>query len=146
MEARRQEVKQEQEKREQEERDRLEAVRAEFDKSRQRLTEMSNGTLKDKSAQEVKKLVDEWRRQESLRWQLAQQDHAGFLANFSAGTFYKIFGKPERQQFLSSNEGFLTVGYYYFLYRCKDGLVQIQVSASLLDDDGVVMITDLNIL
>jgi hypothetical protein len=69
------------------------------------------------------------------------KDYEGF---FSAETFYKIFGKPERQQFLSG-DGLFTVDSYFFYYDCKDGLVQIQVSAVVLDDDGIVLIKELNI-
>jgi hypothetical protein len=122
------------------ERKRVEFVRAEFERSRERLTKISKGTLKDKSAQEVKKLVDEWR-QRSLSLELPSKE---YLAFFSAGTFYKIFGKPERKQFLSSS-GLVTADSYIFYYNCKDGIVQIQVSAVGLDDDGIVLIRELNI-
>lgn len=152
MQAQREEVKREREKQEQEQRDRVEAVRAEFEKSRERLTKMGNGTLKDKSAQEVKKLLDEWQRQGflwvvpgSLTWNILERDKDAFSANFSTGTFYKIFGKPKKQQYLSGTP-FVEPNCYIFYYDCKDGLVQIKVDAEDLDDEGVVRIIDLNIL
>ena len=128
-----------QEEWEQKEHKRVEVVRAEFERSRERLTKISKGTLRDKSTQEVKKLVDEWR-QESLRRELPSKEYPAF---FSAATFYKIFGKPERKQFLSSI-GQFTPDFYIFYYNCKDGIVQIQVSAGYLDD-GIVIIKELNI-
>jgi len=142
MEAQREKVKRDREKQEQQERDRVERERAEFEKSRERLIKIANGSLKDKSAQEVKKLLGEWNRQ---RFLIPEKDKDTFSANFSAETFYKIFGKPVRKQFLSSI-GLLMVDSYVFYYDCKDGLVQIRVDAGDLDDSGIVRIIELNIL
>jgi len=133
--------KREEQEREREEKERVELLRTEFKKSRERLIQITNGTLKDKSAQEVKKIVDEWS-QESLCWELSQKDYADF---FSKITFYRILGKPERQQFLSGTP-FVSADYYLFYYNCKDGLVQIQISGVALDDNGRVFIEGLNIL
>jgi hypothetical protein len=156
------ERKEQEEKREEwerKERERVEGVRAEFEKSRERLTKICKGTFKDKSTQEVKKLVDEWR-QESLlrklefggeRWRndfyekITPMEHKVLSDYFSIETFYKIFGKPVRQQFMSSN-GLSTGDSYIFYYNCKDGLVQIQISARALDDNGIVLIEGLNVL
>ena len=133
------ELERKQEEWEQKEHKRVEVVRAEFERSRERLTKISKGTLRDMSAQEVKKLVDEWR-QESLRRELPSKEYPAF---FSEATFYKIFGKPERKQFLSSI-GQFTPDFYIFYYNCKDGIVQIQVIARYLDD-GIVIIKEFNI-
>ena len=112
----------------------------EFETKIKKLIQSSNGTLRDKSAQQVKKLVDSWR-ERSWQW---EDDYKFFpLEFFSLETFYKVFGKPDRTQFLSSE--FEWQSSYYFLYNCKDGLVQIKVRAKQLDDNGIVIIEDLNI-
>lgn len=128
-----------QQEREEEERERLEREQAErerieFETKIKELIQNSNGTLRDKSAQQVKKLVDSWR---EVMWLWPEKPEFS-----SVETFYKVFGKPDRTQFLSSR---LSPDSYYFLYNCKDGLVQIKVSAHQLDDNGIVIIEDLNI-
>ena len=125
--------KREQQEREREENERVEMLRDEFRKSRERLTQTTDGTLRDKSAQEVKKIVDGWNQDLSLRWELSKEDYAHY---FSSITFYKIFGKPEKQQFLA--------GDYLFYYSCKDGTVQFQVDENELDN-GTIVIEELNI-
>ena len=122
------------EERERLERKQAERERIEFEIKRKKFIQSGDGTLRDKSAQQVKKLVDSWR--DGLwRW----QDSSKF---FSVENFYKVFGEPKRKQFLSSR---LESDSYYFLYNCKDGVVQIKVHAEQLDDNGIVFIKDLNI-
>jgi len=143
------ERKEQEEKREEwerKERERVQGVRAEFKKSRQRLSQMSKGTLKDKSAEEIKKLMDHWKEELYLVLLAGTEVFEGYYPQFfSQETFYKIFGKPVRQQFISSN-GLSTGDSYIFYYNCKDGLVQIQISAAALDDNGIVLIEGLNVL
>jgi hypothetical protein len=116
--------------------ERKERERIEFETNRKELVQNSNGTLRDKSAQQVKKLVDRWK--EGLgRWKWKE-----ISKFFSVETFYKVFGEPDKKQFLSSQ---FEPDSYYFLYNCKDGVVQIKVHAEQLDDNGIVLIQDLNI-
>lgn len=126
-------VKRELLEREQAERE-AERKQIEFETKRKKLIQNSNGTLRDKSAQQVKKLVDSWR---EGSWRCKEKPEF-----FSLETFYKVFGKPDRKQFLSSQ---FESDSYYFLYNCKDGVVQIKVHAEWLDDNGIVLIEDLNI-
>lgn len=129
--AQREQTQQETEERERLEHEQAERERIEFETKRKELIQNSNGTLRDKSAQQVKKLVDGWR-EGSWRW----QERAKF---FSVETFYKVFGQPDRTQFISA------LNCYYFWYNCKDGVVQIKVHAEQLDDNSIVLIQDLNI-
>jgi len=55
----------------------------------------------------------------------------------SVETFYKVFGKPKDKSLIGDN--------YYFQYRCKDGLVVLEIYASLFDNDEVV-IRDVSVL
>jgi hypothetical protein len=91
------------------EREQVEGRRIEFETKKKELIQNGNGTIRDKSAQEVKKLVDSWK-EESWRW----IDGTEFL---SVDNFYKVFGEPSRKQLLSSE---FEPASYYFLYECKD--------------------------
>ena len=130
------------------------------------LTQYTAGSLKNKTSQEVKKSVDRWqslwehsRRKaiaykpvdntiELLGWEYLEDvcwSKVRELMNqsqepdiCSVESYYRVFGEPKRTQFLSA------FGCYYFWYTCKDGNVQIQVDADLLDDN-VVRIDNLNI-
>jgi len=145
-----QQEREEKEKRERLKREQAERERIEFETKRKELIQNSNGTLSDKSAQQVKKLVDSWKEgSPSWRW-LGEEWKKERAKFFSAETFYKVFGKPDKTQYLSEVEqvlggGYYDVYYYYFLYGCKDGVVQIKVHAEQLDDNGIVIIEDLNI-
>jgi hypothetical protein len=119
------------EERERLKREQAERERIEFETRRKELIQNSNGTLRDKSAEQVKKLVDGWK--DRGPWWEADSKF------FSTETFYKVFGKPERTQFLSSQ---FEHDSYYFLYNCKDGVVQIKVRASSLDNN-IVIVEDL---
>ncbi len=129
---------------------RAEEIRLAFRESRERLLRTGAGRLDDKSAEQVKKLVVDWIRvrvavehtQYSQYWFLED-----FLSNlnddelgeyFGTDVFYRVFGQPKRKQFISSE------GAYYFYYECRDGTVQIEVPAALLEKN-VVVVSDLNI-
>jgi hypothetical protein len=134
----------------------------------------STGSLKNKTAREVKKLVSDWQsfvyRLPSLRekahsnaLKYAFSDNISWSWNesswaydkgveltktlttkgklFSSKNFQKVFGEPQRTQY-SSIPSYGSVYFYY--YVCKDGTVQIQVSAGELDYDEV-HIEDLNV-
>ena len=126
------------------------------------------GSVKNKTAQEVKKLVDHWRQywwikcaidnmgsdRDWLRknahrfsgidlkwvgldvdwWQNAKGSNLEIL---SLESFYKIFGKPWKTQFIEDK--------YFLWYVCKDGHPIITVSVNEYDE-GWVNILDLNIL
>lgn len=49
----------------------------------------------------------------------------------SVKTFYKVFGEPKDKSLIGDN--------YYFRYRCKDGLVVLEIYASLFDNDRVII-------
>ncbi|MBN2314353.1 MAG: hypothetical protein JXM79_10515 [Sedimentisphaerales bacterium] len=57
----------------------------------------------------------------------------------SLQNFHQVFGEPQRTQYLSLGN------IYCFYWTCEDGIVQITVSGSSLDD-GTVVIEELNIL
>lgn len=50
----------------------------------------------------------------------------------SAPLFYKVFGKPNKKQLLGDN--------YYFYYKCKDGMIQLEINKYALDrfDDASI--------
>jgi len=50
----------------------------------------------------------------------------------SVNTFYKVFGKPKDKSLIGDN--------YYFQYRCKDGIVVLEIHASQFDYDHVAII------
>lgn len=140
-----------QQREEREERERLEHERLdrerkrerfEFEKKRKELIQNSDGTLRNKSVQQVKKLFDRWK---EGSWQWQWQDWAKDISKFfSVETFYKVFGEPDKKQYFSSVSGYGSDS-YYFLYICKDGIVVIEVNSDQLDDNGIVIIEDLNI-
>lgn len=123
------------------EQERLERERQiDFETRKKELIQHSDGTLINKSAQQVKKLVDKWIEGSVLpSWQNLAKERYKF---FSIENFYKVFGEPDRKQFLSSR---IEPASYYFYYNCKDGVVQIKVHAGRLDDEGMVFIQELNI-
>lgn len=49
----------------------------------------------------------------------------------SVKTFYKVFGKPKDKSLLGDN--------YYFHYRCKDGIVLLEINAHYFDNDKVLI-------
>ena len=55
----------------------------------------------------------------------------------SVDTFYKVFGKPKDKSLVGDR--------YYFRYRCKDGLVILEIHASSFDYDEVA-IMDVSVL
>ena len=55
----------------------------------------------------------------------------------SVKTFYKVFGKPKDKSLIGNR--------YYFQYRCKDGLVVLEIHPSQFDY-GHVAIMDVSIL
>jgi hypothetical protein len=59
------------------------------------------------------------------------------IPDTSVKTFYKVFGKPKDKSLIGDN--------YYFQYRCKDGLVVLEIYASYFDIDSVV-IRDVSVL
>ncbi|MCL5279695.1 MAG: hypothetical protein M1376_07290 [Planctomycetes bacterium] len=110
-----------------------EEIRLARKESRQRLIHEARGRLDDKSAEQVKRLVDEWAKTPTLvdeSWSDPQL--------FGTTDFYKAFGQPRRKQLIGSH--------YYFYYDCEDGLVQIEIDAGFLDKAGCIIVLDLNIL
>ena len=134
--------------------ERAERDRIEFETNRKELIQNGGGTLRDKSAQQVKKLVDSWKKDNYWGW---QQEVWKIESKFSSTeTFYEVFGTPPKTQLLSETkftdpQGYeqnivaYKADYYYFLYRCKDGAVQIKVDAYQLDNNNIVIIEGLNI-
>lgn len=102
-----------------------------------------DGSIKNKTTQEVKKLVDRWEDRWRIRMGIVQENTRKiFLEDFSLENFYKIFGKPWKTQYIKN----APVNKEYILwYTCKDGTVLITVG-EVAYDDGWVMISDLNIL
>ena len=103
----------------------LEETRLVFRVNRERILRIGAGNLHDKSAEEVRKLVNDWNHEEN-RWKLNDRDLEEF---FNLNIFHKTFGEPQRKQFFS--------GDFYFYYECKDGMVQVQVSAARLEKNLV---------
>lgn len=119
-------------------------------KERAEFIRSGTGSLKDKTAQEVKRLVDRWIDDRMIwlsdkhyalsvqgQYMPVEGDDEHYSLN-SLENFYKVFGKPQSTQFLSA------FNCYYFWYVCKDGKVQIEVDADRLDHD-VVYIAGVNI-
>ena len=106
-----------------------------------------DGSLKNKTTQEVKKLVDQWnyywtdhlieRMGEKWVWELAFQKKEEHENVSNLEIFYKIFGKPWKTQFIEDR--------YVLWYICKGGNALITVSEDSFDDDWI-LILDLNIL
>jgi len=50
----------------------------------------------------------------------------------SAALFYNVFGKPNKKQLVGDN--------YYFYYKCKDGMIQLEINKYALDrfDDASI--------
>ena len=98
-----------------------------------------DGSLKNKTTPEVKKLVDQW----NYYWSdhlIERMGQEWVIQNaeevFNLEIFYKIFGKPWKTQFMEDS--------YVLWYICKDGNVLITVGDVF--DDGLVLIRNLNIL
>ena len=104
-----------------------------------------DGSVKNKTTQEVKKLVDRWEDRWRIRMgtvRMGENAREIFLEDFSLENFYKIFGKPWKTQYIKN----APVNKEYILwYTCKDGTVLITVGEYAYDD-GWVNISDLNIL
>jgi len=49
----------------------------------------------------------------------------------SVKTFYKVFGKPKDKSLIGDN--------YYLHYRCKDGIVLLEINAHYFDNDKVLI-------
>lgn len=110
-------------------------------------------SIKNKTTQEVKKLVGQWNLRWAKRVGMVQtevgmvQTEMGepvtenakkiFLEDFSLENFYKMFGKPWKTQFIENE--------YFLWFTCKDGIPVITVRVCNYDD-GWVNILDLNIL
>jgi hypothetical protein len=123
------EVKQKQE----EEQKQTEGIRLAFHESRDRLIRIGAGSLRDKSAEEIKKLVDGW--MDIYSYELNNNDLAKY---FGADVFYKVFGHPQRKQLF---------GYaYYFYYECRDGMAQMKVPEEAFTEDNIVVVLDLSII
>lgn len=142
------EVKQKREEKLAQEQKKAEEIRLAFHESRDRLIRIGAGRLDDKPAEQVKKLLDDWNPQKgdptqfywfSLEFLPTLNDEE-LREYFGADVFYRVFGQPQRKQFINSD------GVYYFYYECKDGLVQIEVPAELLSEKNVVLVSDFNIL
>ncbi len=121
-------------------------IKEEWDK----FIQSGNGSIKNKTTQEVKKLVDQWE-QEYLDKAMAGNIEK-IREVFSLENFYKLFGKPWKMQFISNFVSrddifgnFVSRDSYILWYICKGGYVQIIVSGYEYDD-GWVNILDLNIL
>jgi len=52
-------------------------------------------------------------------------------SDYSVKTFYKMFGEPRDNSLIGDN--------YYFKYRCKDGIVVLEIPAANFDYDHVVI-------
>ncbi len=139
--ARAEEDKRKQEARALQERQQAEARRLKLQESREQLFRACAGSLDHKSAEDVKRLVDQWNQTESL-WELPQEDFPKF---FSVGVFYRTFGQPQRKQLISGDTVFSS-GHYYFYYPCRDGTVQMEVDAKSLSERDLVFISALNVL
>jgi len=51
--------------------------------------------------------------------------------------FYKVFGEPDSKQ--------LIAGKYYFYYKCKDGMVQMELSCASLKETDIVRVVSVNV-
>jgi hypothetical protein len=150
------EAKRQREERQAQAQKKAEEIRLALKEARQRLIREAGGRLDDKSAEEVKRLVDNWRTPQgsgSLEvipsydsdidvW---VQYNADCKNSFHAGDFYKAFGRPERKQ-LISGDGVFNPDHYYFYYECKDGTAQIEIDATSLSKENLVLVSGLNIL
>ncbi len=118
-----------------------EEIRLALKEARQRLIREAGGRLDDKSAEEVKRLVDEWPRvaasldENVFGGSAWQQESPQF---FAPSYFYAVFGQPQRKQLIS--------GHYYFYYQCRDGTAQIEIDAARLSNENLVLVSGLNIL
>ncbi len=133
-----------------------EEIRVAMKENRQRLIREAGGRLDDKSAEEVKRLIDNWRTpQGSLQvnpydFDLWQQYMKDYEESFDTGDFYEAFGQPERKQLINRPVagifGLVDRDFYYFYYQCRDGTVQIEIDANSLSKEDIVLISGLNIL
>lgn len=129
----------------------------------------TSGSLRNKTAREVKQYVDQWQnmweqsrkskllneamdatlKELNLEWydfdyEKAREKGREISDQFSKPDicstefYYKVFGKPERTQFVGS------LNIYYFWYICTDGEVQIQIDAEQFDEN-LVNIESLNV-
>jgi hypothetical protein len=124
----------------------------------QRLIREAGGTLDDKSAEEVKRLVDRWRAFYPLCFgpPLTLPEYGELLRDLidkleqlrATNNFYKAFGQPLRKQFIGGSNGvFSSPSYYYFYYRCRDGTVQMRIDGQELSGDNpMVFVSELNVL
>lgn len=155
-----QQQRQQQELYEKEQEAKFKRLNEEWDK----FIQNGDGSLKNKTTQGVKKLVDQWKHPwdvdaDMIDWVLKNTTNPSdswsdfreknkilYLEVFSLENFYKIFGKPYKTRFTSKIPLLLTdEDKYYLWYICKGGYVQITVGAKEFDE-GWVKILDLNIL
>jgi len=128
-----------------------EEIRLAMKENRQRLIRDAAGRLDDKSAEEVKRLIDNWRTpQGSLQvnpydFDVWQQYINDYKDSFHTSDFYKAFGQPQRKQ-LISGDGNFSPDHYYFYYQCSDGTAQIEIDADSLSKENLVLVSGLNIL
>jgi len=140
---RRERARQERELYEKEQEAKYKSLKEEWDK----FIQSGNDSLKRKTTQEVKKLVDYWKQhwgadhvvdEVGLDWDWWWKNAKRInLEVFSLENFYKVFGKPWKTQFIENE--------YFLWFTCKDGIPVITVRVCDYDD-GWVNILDLNIL
>jgi len=121
-----------------------EEIRLAMKENRRQLFQEAGGRLNDKSAEDVKRLIDNWRTpQGSLQvnpydYDVWQQYVSDFKDSLHANSFYKAFGQPQRKQLIADH--------YYFYYECTDGTAQIEIDADSLSKENLVLVSGLNIL
>jgi len=131
------------------EREKQEAKYKRFKEEWVEFIQSGDGSVKNKTTPEVKKLVNQWedrwkiwRERMSTRYEMWEITKEMLLEDFSLENFYKLFGKPWKIQYIKNapvNEE------YILWYTCKDGIVLITMGESAYDN-GWVRISDLNIL
>ena len=89
--------------------------------------------LRVKTVQEVRRLVDNWNNK-AIPEMIVNGNPEDSVSNF-----YKIFGVPERNQYLGAFNS------YCLYYECEDGYVQLEVDADKFGKENEVCIKDLNI-
>jgi hypothetical protein len=83
---------------------------------------------------EVRQLVDEWsmgKLPEQQETDAKPRIPSGSWTKHSVKTFYKVFGEPKERSLIGDS--------YYFQYRCKDGIVILDIQAWHFDYDRVII-------
>jgi len=107
------------------------AMELEFERRKKEWIEFiqsCDGSLRNKTTQEVKKLVDRWK-YEGLC--------SGKEEFCSLENFYKVFGKPGKIQLTQLSISGFVADAYILWYVCKGGNVRITVDAHVFDEGGV---------